>query len=136
MSDDRAEMLRELVARWNSGHRGSAILLAERYDPAIELQSPLSSLAGEPYRGYAGMERWLADLDEQFSEWAIALEDVRAVGERLVAVGTVSAVGRASGVCLQFKSASVFQFGSDERITHIRIYADVGEALEAVGLAG
>ena len=32
----------------------------------------------------------------------------------------------------RFRSASVFDFGSDDRVTRLRIYSDVDEALRAV----
>ena len=52
----------------------------------------------------------------------------------MLAIGTVDARGRASGVTMQFPTANVCDFGADDRITHMRIYADVKEALKAVGL--
>jgi len=131
---DHVEIVRALVERWNAGERGFESL-PEYFDPAIELVSPFSSVVGEPYRGYAGMERWASDLDEQFAEWCISLDDVRQIGNQVIAIGTVNARGRASDIALQFASATVHRFGSDHRVTRMRIYPDVNEALEAVGLA-
>ena len=112
----------------------SFMSFARYFDPAIELESPLSSVVGEPYRGYAGMEQWRRDVDEQFAEWCMSLDDLREVGNQVVAIGTVNGRGRASGIALEFRSAIVVQFGSDHRITRARIYPDVNEALKAVGL--
>jgi limonene-1,2-epoxide hydrolase len=47
---------------------------------------------------------------------------------------TVRGRGRSSNLVLQFPSAGVFHFAGDDRITHVRIYPDVHEALKAVGL--
>ena len=80
------------------------------------------------------MERWLRDNDEQFAEWRIGVDDLREVGNQVIAVATVNARRRASGVALHFPSATVFRFGSDHRITSARIYLDLNEALKAVGL--
>jgi ketosteroid isomerase-like protein len=80
------------------------------------------------------MEQWRRDLDEQFAEWRMSLDDVRALGDQVIAIGTVNGRGRASGIALQFRSAIVFHFGSDDRITRGRIFPDVNEALQAVGL--
>jgi hypothetical protein len=52
MSQRNLEAVRALLAGWN----------------AVELESPFSSVVGEPYRGYAGIEQWMHDLDEQFAE--------------------------------------------------------------------
>ena len=133
MSLQNVELIRTLIAQWNAGDRH----LERSYayvDPAIELESPISSLVGEPYRGYAGIEKWMRELDEQFAEWAITVDDMRQVGERVVAIVTVSGRGRASGAPLEFASASVFDFGSDHRVMRVHIYPDVQEALKAVGL--
>jgi limonene-1,2-epoxide hydrolase len=46
---------------------------------------------------------------------------------------TVSGRGRSSNLALQFPSAGVFDFASD-RVTCVRIYTDVHEALKAAGL--
>src|ERR1700680_2500898 len=94
MSQDRVAIIRALVERWNAGERGFEGF-PEYFDPAIELESPLSSVVGEPYRGYAGMERWVRDLDEQFAEWCLKLDDVRQIGNQVIAIGTVDAGGRA-----------------------------------------
>jgi ketosteroid isomerase-like protein len=133
MSQQNVELVRVLVERWNSGDR-SFRESEEHFDPAIELEGPFSSVIGEPYRGYAGMERWLRDNDEQFSEWRVCIDDVRDRGDRVIAIGTVNARGRVSGVALEFPSATVFDFQSDHRIRRVRIYSQIDEALKAVGL--
>lgn len=107
--------------------------LADYFDPAFEMESPLASIRGESYRGYAGIEQWVRDLDEQFAEWSITLHDLREIGDQVLAIGTVDARGRASGVTIRFPTAGVCDFGADDRVTHMRIYSDVKEALEAVG---
>ena len=77
MSRENVEVLRRLFERWNAGDR---TVPTEYLDPAVELETPFSSVSGEPYRGHAGVEDWIRDLDEQFSEWRYRLDDVREVG--------------------------------------------------------
>jgi hypothetical protein len=133
MSQENVELVRALTARWNTGARDLSAF--QRYiDPACELESPFSSLAGEPYRGYEGLERWLRDNDEQFSEWQIEADDVRDVDDHVILIATVTAKGRHSGLVLRFPVATVFTFGSDRRIWRARIYMEVDEALNALGL--
>jgi hypothetical protein len=133
MPEQNVEVVRALIAQWNAGdrdlERSSAYL-----DPAIELVSPISSLAGEPYRGYAGIEKWMRELDEQFAEWVITVADMRPAGESVVAIVAVSGRGRASDAPLEFDSAGVFDFGTDQRLKRVHIYPDVQQALKAVGL--
>lgn len=131
MSDARVELFRGLVERWNSGERDFAI--PAYVDSAIELETPFSSLAGAPYRGYAGIERWVRDVDEQFAEWSIGLDDVRPAGNQVVALATVVARGRASDAGLHFPVAAICTFGADDRIIRLRICLDITEA-RATGL--
>ena len=133
MSQDRVALIRMLIGRWNAGDHDPEDL-PEYVDSAFELESPFASVVGEPYRGYAGIEQWARDLDEQFAEWSIGLDDVRQIGNQVIAISTVDARGRASDVTLRFRSASIFDFASDDRVTRLRIYSDVDEALKAVGL--
>lgn len=133
MSEDRVQMIHTFAKLWNGGDRGVEGF-REFFDPAIELESPLSSVVGEPYRGYAGMERWVRDLEEQFAEWSMALDDARQIAEHVIAIGAVKARGRASDVTLEFPAATVFDFGDNDRITRVHIYLNVEEALKAVGL--
>jgi hypothetical protein len=114
MSQPRAELLAALSKRWNEGERSATL---EEFDPAFELESPFASVAGEPYRGYAGLEQWMRDLDEQFAEWRTNLEDVREVGELVIGIGGVHGRGRASGIEFDVPAALVAEFGADERIT-------------------
>jgi len=41
----------------------------------------------------------------------------------------------ASNVALEFASAGIIEFADDDRVTRIRIYLDVVEALSAAGLS-
>ncbi len=132
VSNENVEIVRALAERWNTGDRTVA---REYLDPAVELESPFSSVVGEPYRGYAGVEQWMHDLDEQFSVWQINLVDVREVGDnRVIAIGSAHARGRASGMEVDAPAALVAHFGRNGRIMRGRIYPDVNEALESVGL--
>jgi SnoaL-like domain len=90
---DRVERVLALSERWNAGDRGFEAI-PDYFDPAFEMESLLASLRGEPYRGYAGIEQWVRDLDEQFAEWSITLEDVREIGDQVLTTGTVDARGR------------------------------------------
>lgn len=135
MSRKDVEVVRALIELWNSGERDFG-RFPEYLDPAIELESPFSSVVGEPYRGYAGIEQWVRDIDEQFAEWQIAADDMRDVGDRVIAISTIKARGRASDVALQIPAAAVFWFSDAHRITLARVYLRVEEALKAAGLEG
>ncbi len=131
MSQQNIEITRALYARWNSGDRPDP---AEYCDPAVELDSPFSSVVGEPYRGHAGVAQWMRDVDEQFSEWRVSVEDVRAVEDTVIAIGSVQASGRASGISFDRPMAWVSVFSDRHQVTRLRIYLDIEEALRDVGL--
>jgi ketosteroid isomerase-like protein len=133
MSQQNLDIVRAVFESRNAGLSFGSV--AKYFDPGIELESPFSSIVGPPYRGHAGMEQWRRDVDEQFARWRMTLDDLRAVGNQVIAIGTVNGLGRASGIALQFSSAIVAHFGSDGQITRVRIFSDVNEALKAVGLA-
>jgi ketosteroid isomerase-like protein len=133
VSQRNVEITRALYEQWNAGDRRDP---AEYCDPDVELESPFSSVAGEPYRGYAGMNQWIRDVDEQFSEWRVQVDDVRAVGDAVMAIGSVHGRGRASGIDVHLPMAWLTDFGADHRITRVRIYLEVAAARAAVGLVG
>ncbi len=133
MSQQTVEIVRTLVAHWNAGDR-DVLRSLEYLDPSVELEGPLSSLAAEPYRGHGGIERWMRDLDEHFDVWEIDVDDIRQVGKRVVVTATINARGRASGTPLEIGSACIVDFGSDDRVTRVRIYPELQEALKAAGL--
>ena len=107
----------------------------ELVDPAIELRSPFSSVAGEPYRGYEGIEQWARDIDEQFSQWRMDLDGVTMHEGRALALATVRVRGRGSDLELRQETAAVAEFAADGRIARIDIFIDVDAARAAVGLS-
>ncbi len=132
MSPSNVEVAHALIELWNEGVRE---IPAEYVDPAVELESPFSRIAGEPYRGHAGLEQWARDLDEQFSRWRVHPEELRAVGDAVLLLGRVSGRGRASGVELDQPFAAIIDFRRDHRICRVRIYWQPDEAREALGLS-
>ena len=133
MSQENVEIVRALHARWNSGER-LVQDLPVHVIPDFELHSPFSSVGGEPYRGYPGLDQWMRDIDQQFAGWSIVPDSVHDIGDRVLSVSTVTARARVSGFVTEFPAACVFDVAADGRIGRMRIYLDVRDALEAVGL--
>ena len=100
----------------------------------VELWSLLSALEG-PYVGAEGMRRFFGDLGDAAPDHSHALVRLEAVGDRVLSVERWTASGRSSGVTVDegFSVATVYEFSGD-KIKRIRVFADVQEALEAVGL--
>jgi hypothetical protein len=90
-------------------------------------------LSVSPTRGFAGIERWTRDIDEQVVQWSITPHEIREIDDQMIALVTVRGRVRSSNLALQFPSAGVFDFPGD-RVTCVGIYTDVHEALKAAGL--
>ena len=132
MSRENVEIVRAVVEHFNAEDR---TVPKELLAPDFELETPFSSVSGTPYRGYAGIQEWLRDLDEQFSEWQNRIDDIREVGDNVIATGSVHVRGRVSGLDIDQPASRVGHFGSDHRLTRARIYLDRAEAFKALGLA-
>jgi ketosteroid isomerase-like protein len=131
MSRENVEIIRSLIENFNAGDR---TVPAELFDPEFELETPFSSVSGTPYRGHAGIEDWLRELDEQFSEWQNRLDNIRENGDIVIVTGSLHVRGRVSGLEFDQPAAWVGHFRADHRLTRARIYLDPAEALKAVGL--
>jgi ketosteroid isomerase-like protein len=131
ISQSNVEVVRALTDLWNEGERS---VPSQYLDRAVEVESPFSSVTGEPYRGYAGIERWVRDIDEQFAEWQLDLHDVRDAGAVVLAVGRLNGRGRGSGIELDQACAALMDFGSGHLVKRVRIYWDVGAAFKDAGL--
>jgi hypothetical protein len=133
VAQENVEVVREMNEAWNSGVRDFR-RFPDWFDSAVEVRGPLSSVSGEPYRGRAGIERWVRDVDEQFAQWTFSPDEIREVGDTVIAIGTLTARGRESGLALRSPMVLIHKFASHHRITRWHVYLDVREGLKAAGL--
>ncbi|MEK6250935.1 MAG: nuclear transport factor 2 family protein [Actinomycetota bacterium] len=101
-------------------------------DPEIQFAYRLAALQGE-YAGLDGVRGFLADVAEHFETWQIHCPDVRDLGDRVLALGTIRATGKGSGAETELPFTVVARF-RDGRITHFTDFGDKAQALEAAGL--
>jgi ketosteroid isomerase-like protein len=130
MSQENVELVREGFARWN---QGDYALFFNSTAPDIELLSRFGSLTGEPYRGHRGVREWLADLQQSFERFDLWLDEVRDLGDAVLALGGINLRARGSGLDLKEPMGWVFEF-RDGLVTRMQFYAQPAQALEAVGL--
>jgi hypothetical protein len=135
MSREHVERVRAMHELWNAGDRRFTEL-SEYVAADVELESPFASVEGAPYRGYSGIERWLHDIDDQFSEWSIAPDELREVADRVLAISTVAFRARASDLTSKFQAAAVFDFAPDGLVQRVQLYLDVEEALNKLSQDG
>jgi ketosteroid isomerase-like protein len=130
MSRDNVELVREGFARWNEGDYDFIFNSATR---DIELLSRFGSLTGEPYRGHEGVREWLADIQQSFERFNLWLDDVRDLGDEVLAIGGLNLRARGSGLDMKEPMGWVFEFRGG-RVARMRFYAQPAQALEAMGL--
>ena len=71
---------------------------------------------------------------EEVETFEVQYSDVRDLGDRVLALGTLRTIGRASGIELEGPVAIVASF-RDGLCIHLRDYGEWGQALEAAGLS-
>jgi ketosteroid isomerase-like protein len=130
-SQRNVQQVKDAFARWNSGVRDVDL---ETIDPEVELHTPLGSTRGGPYRGHEGFRQWLRDIDEQFEEWRLEVNEWRPLDDgRLLSFGNIHAKGRGSGVELDQELAWLFAF-RDEKLIRYDAFYSRDEGLRAAGL--
>lgn len=88
--------MRDIFARWNGGERDFDPSL---FDPEIRIHS---SLTGQVYEREEGVRIWAAEIDEQFAEWDLVIDEVRDLSDELVlVVGEIRMKGQKSSVELR-----------------------------------
>jgi ketosteroid isomerase-like protein len=90
--------------------------------------------AGAEFRGREGVEGFFAMLNESWVEFHTVAEEYRDLGDRVLILGHNTARGRASGVAVEAPSGAIVDF-RDGKVSRVRLYLGLGEALRAAGLS-
>ena len=131
MSQDNVEVVRQAHDAFN---RRDVERLVSLSDPDCEWLPFRAQLEGITYRGHEGVRRFVADMDEDWTEFRIEPLEFREVSDQVVVTGRVTGRGSGSGVKIDFEGGFVFGMRGG-RITHITSYSEPRAALESVGLA-
>ncbi len=92
---DGERVIRGIWRRWNEGDRAWDPSIV---DPELEIRSMLT---GRTYRGRAEVEQWMAEIDEQFEQWKLLIDELKEVApDRFLVTGKLEVRGRQSGVDL------------------------------------
>src|SRR2546423_15641975 len=78
----------------------------------------------------------MADNQENFERFEPDYRDVRDLGDRVLAIGTIRVRGRGSGVETDIPAAGIATFNEDGRLVRWEDFRERHLALEAAGLAG
>jgi ketosteroid isomerase-like protein len=131
--DDLATIFRRGMEAYSRGDYEAAVV---GFDPAIEW-SVHASVAPDAttYHGHEGVKRFWGTWAEAISGIALEIEECRCVGQnRVVAITRAHGAGAGSGapvVSGRFAQIADFRGG---RVVRARLYGNVAQALEAVGL--
>jgi ketosteroid isomerase-like protein len=128
MSEENVELVRGVIDRWNRGERD---LVRSSFHPDVEWL-PLRAATEGPYRGIAGLERFIADTEETFDKFEMHFE-LLDLGERVLAWGKLHVRARQSGIETDIPTGGVFEF-RDQKIVRWEDFGSEDEALNAVGL--
>ena len=93
MSQENVESMREAIEAMNRRDIEGVLRLWIQGP----VSAPARSVEGN-FVGIDGVRGWFADLVETFDAWQIHCPDIRDLGDRVLALGTIKATGAESGV--------------------------------------
>jgi ketosteroid isomerase-like protein len=134
MSQESMEAFKRVI---EANNRRDYEAVLEECDPEIEWHAIFGMMFGGEatvVRGHEAALEHFRELDEGFAVRNVQCSEFRDLGERVVALGHVRAVGRESGVALDSPWAGVADFRGG-KVVGFRDYLDHTEALEAAGLS-
>ena len=109
----------------------------EDLDPEVEWHAAFTALLGGEatvYRGHEGARDVIQQFWEVFSESQFEFSEIRDLGDRVLAIGTMRARGAESGVAVESPWAYLVRMRNGKALS-VRAYADPAEALDAAGLS-
>jgi ketosteroid isomerase-like protein len=133
MPRDRVDLAKRFVEVYNRRDVDGAF--AEFVTPDFEWWPALTmALTGDCYRGCEGVERFVADMSENWEELQIVPEEFRDLGDRVLTRSRLKGRGKGSGAPVDQPTATILDFRGD-RIWRLRAYFDRAEGLRAAGLS-
>jgi hypothetical protein len=91
---------------------------------------PLRSGTEGAFVGHEGMRRFLADTEDMFEIFQASYTDVRDLGERVLAIGSIRMRARGSGVETDVPTAAIVEY-RDGLLWRYKDYGQARVALEA-----
>ena len=130
MSRENVKAFRQGMEAINSADVDAALrVVAED----VVMRAARSGVEGE-YRGFDGIRRFFADTADNFDVFRLDYSDVRDLGDRVLAIGTIHIRAKGSGVETDIPTAGVATF-RDGKMTGWEDFRERRIALKAVGLS-
>lgn len=125
---DRVERIRQLFPAVNERGLEAALPL---FDPHVAWMAPPEWMDQPVYCGHQGLRELYDIWDCNFDDFALQLEDVHTVGERVVVLLVLDGRIKGTDQRVNQRASWLIDFGPDGLITHLRAYFTWEEALEA-----
>ena len=129
MSERNVEIVRTVAAAWA---RGDIDEIERWIAPDAELRPLRAQLEGITYRGHEGLRRLWDDLNTDWDQLELPVEQMRDGGEVVLALGRLTARGRASGVELDVPIGQVWEL-RDGKVVRMEAYSEPADAVRAAG---
>ena len=130
MSAADVEIVSKGVEAYNRGDVEAVLAMTA---PDVVLVPVRALLEGGSYEGHDGVRRFMADMDEDWAERAIEIDEIRDLEGTILVLGQFRAVGR-SGVEVRQPLAWRSEV-RDGKLIRMQAYSDVSVALNELGLS-
>jgi ketosteroid isomerase-like protein len=130
MSEGNVERFKESLEQFNRDDVAGAL---RYFHPEIRFGHRLVELQGD-VTGIDAVRDWFVDAINLFDRWTVDCDDFRDLGDRVLALGTVRALGKESGVEVEMPFTVLAEF-RDGLVTDFTDYGDKEKALEAAGVS-
>jgi ketosteroid isomerase-like protein len=129
MSQQNIAFAKNVFERWNAGER---TFPDEEIHPDVVL---VSRILGKDVHGRDGVRSYLREIDEQFDQWNLDIEDWRACGDFVAAVGHVRLHGRRSGIAFDQALGVLFEIRNGQLLRFETFLDEPSDVFKAAGLA-
>ena len=113
--------------------RGDADASLEIVHPDVVIE-PLRAATEGVFVGHAGVREFLDDTVASFDLFEPDYTDIRDLGDRVLAIGSIRVRGRGSGAQTDIPTAAIAEY-RDGLLWRFRDYGEAALALEAAGLS-
>jgi hypothetical protein len=128
MSQDNVDAFRRATDAMNRGE----VDIPKLVHPEAVFE-PLRSGTEGAFIGHEGMRRFLADTEDMFEIFQASYTEVRDLGERVLAIGSIRMRARGSGVETDVPTAAIVEY-RDGLLWRYKDYGQARQALTAAGL--
>jgi ketosteroid isomerase-like protein len=131
MPSDRLAVVQRFFDRWTAGDR---TVREDEIHSEAELHTRLAAVAGEPYRGREGIERWGRDLERMWERMDLEVEEmIETDAGQVLVISTAELTTRGSHLTLSQPLAWLFSF-RDELPSRMDVFQSHAEGRRAAGL--